>query len=177
MRRLLGVGGILGVVIVSSAGVARASCYPDGKVVSCTCANGLSGTRECMGRSMTGCVCEHQPPAQNCTVCGQPGTRVGSACLAAEICNGCDDDGNGVIDDGLKCMVRPLEPTCNGAVTIPLVPGLAASALVGARGPDFTLVSASSTATIWTHHTVHNSGPRSVLSPAETAWNFVPSEC
>lgn len=52
------------------------------------------------------------------TTCGTTGTRVCAAdcggfgaCSAAEVCNGCDDDGNGVADNGFTC-VRGASQSC-----------------------------------------------------------------
>jgi hypothetical protein len=69
--------------------------------------------------------------SESCTVCGGPGTRTCNAtcdrrstCTRAEVCNGCDDDGDGTCDDGVgvccsgataACTVDscPGQRTCN----------------------------------------------------------------
>ncbi len=57
-----------------------------------------------------GMACAVGSGAQSCTTgCGTIGARTCtaactlSACVASEACNGCDDDGNGVSDDGFAC--------------------------------------------------------------------------
>jgi hypothetical protein len=61
-------------------------------------------------------------PVACTTTCGTAGMQACdgacalSACVAAEVCNGCDDDGDGTPDDGLTCGV--VNDTCSTAIDI-----------------------------------------------------------
>ena len=77
-------------------------------MLSCTTACGTTGSRTCSG---------------SCTL---------PACFAAtETCgNGCDDNGNGTIDEG--CSTGPLNDLCGGAITLSGATGTRNDTLVGA---------------------------------------------
>ncbi len=79
-----------------------------GAVLPCTTACGTTGSRTCSG---------------TCTL---------PACFAAtETCgNGCDDDGDGMIDEG--CVTGPVNDVCGGAITLSGATGSRSDTLVGA---------------------------------------------
>lgn len=81
--------------------------------------NDCSGTvDDGMGMS---CVAG-SPPVACMTACGTSGMQACDAtcalspCSAPEICNGCDDDGDGMADEGLSCGV--VNDTCTTAIDI-----------------------------------------------------------
>lgn len=101
------------VLLVAIRPVAGWAACQEGATQSCT-SNGCPGTRECMSGRWSPCECTGAPAS--CTVCGRSGTKtcnyacgvVSNTCLAPEICNGCDDNQNGMVDDGLyKCATGP----------------------------------------------------------------------
>ena len=58
-------------------------------------------------------------PQVPCTTsCGVSGTITNGACIAAEVCNSCDDDRDGHVDEGLKCAHLSLESRCSAPSTI-----------------------------------------------------------
>lgn len=94
--------------VVLTVGVActSAAIPPDGlecdRDVGCVGPGGCPAKRACMlGGRLGVCQCE----AVRCTTsCGSLGwIRSGGQCLAEERCNGCDDNLNGQIDEGLSC--------------------------------------------------------------------------
>ncbi|WP_434385845.1 hypothetical protein [Melittangium boletus] len=96
----------LGLVAALVSAEAWATCAPEGGYRSCT----MEGTR-CPGISYCDNYWSQCAPvggARSCTVCGGAGTQqcddsgnpYGS-CTRAEQCNNCDDDGDGLIDEGL----------------------------------------------------------------------------
>ncbi len=112
--------GLMGVVFVATlvSSHARAACM-EGPPQTCTGVNGCSGTRECNGRSWTRCECEPVPPiAVPCVnSCGVAGTLEAGVCRATEVCNTCDDDGDGMTNEGLKCAHLSLQPRCTSTAS------------------------------------------------------------
>ena len=111
-----------------------------GTMSACTTSCGTSGTRNCMAdcSGFTSCVaatetcngcdddgdglrdegfpCERGETESCTTGCGTPGTRTCQldcggfgACIGTEVCNGCDDDGDGVADDGFTCRLGQIQ--------------------------------------------------------------------
>jgi hypothetical protein len=89
-----------------SATSAYALCL-DGATGTQTLANGCTRSTTCVGGRFVpdgGCI---PGPGPSCAVCGQTGTRqcnascqvVSQQCVAEEVCNHCDDDANGIVDD------------------------------------------------------------------------------
>lgn len=106
--------GLVFVILAILSSRARAACM-EGPPQTCTGANGCSGTRECNGRSWTRCECEPAPPVVVPCVngCGVSGTLEVGVCRAEELCNTCDDDGDGMVNEGLKCTHLSLQPRCS----------------------------------------------------------------
>lgn len=82
----------------------------------CTLPNGCPGSRECYGGKLLPCDCASEFVAQSCTTaCGTIGYTSCSlscepdgACRAlGETCNGCDDDGDGFVDEDMMCNPPP----------------------------------------------------------------------
>lgn len=79
------------------------SCNPN------SCSQG--GTETCTNTGWSG-VCTGCGGTASCTnVCGAQGQKACSAscqveasCSASEVCNNCDDNNNGVVDEGLSCQ-------------------------------------------------------------------------
>ena len=100
------VGGLLWCVL--GAPEARASCFPQGGVQACS--NGACvGTQTC---DEYWSDCSYSATStQSCSVCGRSGfvkcdaegSLLSGTCTAygAEVCNNCDDDGDGLVDEGL----------------------------------------------------------------------------
>ncbi|MCP3097666.1 hypothetical protein LZ198_02115 [Myxococcus sp. K15C18031901] len=100
---------------------ARAACE-DGQVEACQL-NGCLGSRSCEGTKFGPCQFDGSS-STSCSVCGRAGTqtctvgpadegggvRIAGSCSAyrSELCNGCDDDGDGQVDEN---------PTNNGPLT------------------------------------------------------------
>ncbi|MBI3182521.1 MAG: hypothetical protein HYZ28_10280, partial [Myxococcales bacterium] len=72
-------------------------------------------------------ICDDTQLVSCTTACGSPGTQgctigceLTGRCTGAEVCNGCDDDGDGVADEGLfRCGSGPFQQLdCVGAVDI-----------------------------------------------------------
>ena len=96
-----------GLLAILSAVEAHAKCL-EGAIGGCQLTNGCPGESECVGGVWIGC--EPVAGTKTCTRCGGVGTQmcnasgaIVSACTRPEACNGCDDDGDGLIDEGLQC--------------------------------------------------------------------------
>lgn len=77
--------------------------------VGCVGPGGCIGERICrLGGAAGVCRCVAVRCTTSCGTSGfQPAT--GGTCVADESCNGCDDDGDGLNDEGLDCATRSLE--------------------------------------------------------------------
>ena len=80
---------------------------------------------DCDGRVDEGFTCALGSTAACTTSCGTAGSRAcnGSCtgyggCVAAEVCNGCDDDSDGRVDEGLSCVPAPSNDRCSGAIAL-----------------------------------------------------------
>jgi hypothetical protein len=84
----------------------------DGVVANCTIVGtGCPGTKECVGGYWTSCLATGGETTISCTntcmgtdrtgfvVCNKAGQRTGCKVASTESCNGCDDDGDGVVDN------------------------------------------------------------------------------
>jgi len=90
-------------------GVLDENC--DGTVdEGCGCVSGA--TRAC-GSSTGSC----RPGSQTCTTGGMWGTCTGGVGPTPEVCNGADDDCDGMVDEGGICPTSPPIATCGAAVT------------------------------------------------------------
>lgn len=78
----------------------------------CTLSNGCAGVKTCIGTRYGACHCAGGGgTGGSCTTtCGVQGGYVcdgacnrTTTCIAAEICNGCDENGNGQIDENNVC--------------------------------------------------------------------------
>lgn len=100
-------------------------CDPTAPPASCN--NGAClGTRVC---DYPGSYCQYsQKSNATCSVCGRTGTRsctengdlIPGSCsaYAAEVCNNCDDDGDGALDEGLTSgACDPQGNGCSGTTT------------------------------------------------------------
>jgi hypothetical protein len=99
---------VLSCLVLLNAPEARAACV-DGDTQRCS-ENGCEGYQTCngkiwgrcnefTGRGLGSCsVCGRQGTYRSCTFEGEP---IQSSCSAygAEVCNGCDDDGDGLVDE------------------------------------------------------------------------------
>ncbi len=132
-------------------------CVFGSSPLSCTTGCGTAGTRACTSAcslaaclaatdSCNGCdddgdgmidegfVCAASMTSPCTTTCGTPGTQTcdaacggfTGACAGVEVCNDCDDDGDGTIDDGFACRIgarracttacgTPGEEICSGS--------------------------------------------------------------
>lgn len=91
---------------------AQARCT-EGMRSSCLGRGGCAGIRQCNSGYMTGCICTAPPVA--CRVCNRQSFEdANGVCRPLpEVCNGCDDDGDGAVDEGLSCVVTgPFTPVC-----------------------------------------------------------------
>jgi len=134
------------------------TCALGSGAVSCSTSCGTPGTQSCDAachrtactaavESCNGCddngngvadegfLCRQSASEACSTACGTPGTRACNAscsgytsCSGAEVCNGCDDNANGVADDGFACRQSATTPcttacgtagtqTCNASCT------------------------------------------------------------
>lgn len=120
----LGMVGLL-LLCVLSADNAHAACYPEGASRTCNVGACL-GTETC-NTHWSECVLSGRS-TQSCSVCGRTGTLscdtdgafVPGSCsaYAAEVCNGCDDDGDGSVDEGLTAgACDPQGNGCTGTRT------------------------------------------------------------
>lgn len=151
---------------------AHAACHPDGRITTCVTARGAAGTRECINGRFTNCQADFEgKPEESCTTgCGTEGRIINGTCRAAEVCNSCDDDGDGLVDEDLKCAIWPLEPRCPvGNVTIG-ANKLTSTELIGDRSSDLLT---SGAANLNGAHLPADT----VLSPATIAWSFAPPDC
>jgi hypothetical protein len=127
----------------------RRACGGGGSL--CTLPNGCGGATACtlIGHETGGCLC--QPPVfgggasqTTCTVCGEAGTLTCdlstcepvARCTRPEVCNRCDDDGDGQIDNGVPTQgyFRDVDGDGFGAAGSAAIP-LACSAVT----PGFVL--------------------------------------
>ena len=99
----------VGLVAVLAAQEARAACL-EGATQSCTSSQGCPGESECVNGRWTTCEFSGEPKSCSRTnacgtysgtqACDSNGSTVGS-CNVAEVCNGCDENLNGQVDEGL----------------------------------------------------------------------------
>jgi hypothetical protein len=119
--------GMVGLVFLCllSPGEAHATCFPEGGVRACS-AGACLGTQTC-DTYWSECTFSGAS-TQSCSVCGRNGTRscdssgalIPSSCSAytAEVCNNCDDDGDGSVDEGLiGGACDPQGNGCTGTMT------------------------------------------------------------
>jgi hypothetical protein len=115
------------------AGEVRATCE-DGDVQTCS-DNGCKGSRTCEGTYWGPCVFSGAS-AVSCSVCGRGGTMLCTAGTSAdngggvlipgscsayrsELCNGCDDDGDGLVDENPSNSGPLTNGTCSSSVGCP----------------------------------------------------------
>lgn len=153
---------------------AHAACV-NGRTVACVTVNGSAGTRECVGGRFTGCIADFDSGDRPCqTACGTTGYEFNGRCKTAEVCNSCDDDGDGAIDEGLKCASWPLQSHCPATdVTVGAVK-LTTDELVGVRSSDNVLDRfGNEVANLDGNHAYGDT----VISPAAVVWAFAPPDC
>lgn len=87
---------------------------------ACIGPGGCPGTRECPGI----CQCDVSEPCT--TACGRSSwlDEAGECMAVDESCNNCDDDGDGVVDDGVSCVAKtPFTPKCGSYTGIQVALG------------------------------------------------------
>lgn len=110
--------GALVLLVLMSADDARATCYPEGETRECSVGVCL-GTQTC-DTYWSRCQLSGESTV-SCSVCGRQGTvscdssgnlisGTCSAYLSYEICNGCDDDGDGQVDEDIPPQNPPYAP-------------------------------------------------------------------
>lgn len=120
--------------------VSSARCF-EGSTGTCWLPNGCVGRRQCIGGLWGGCECNGGGGTVSCSVCGGAGSAQCNSscdvgvCSRAEICNGCDDNADGLIDNGAGCFVPTSCSACptmtevdwsyNSSNTIPADPNCA----------------------------------------------------
>ncbi len=101
-----------GLALLLFALPARARCN-EGSTSSCVGPGGCRGERTCNSGYLSTCECSTGPACQRCG--RQSYLDAAGKCALPEICNGCDDDGNGQVDDGVYCLgTGPFTPRCTG---------------------------------------------------------------
>jgi len=71
-----------------------------------TCSNICgTGTHSCQNGNWTACTATSTQACGGCSTGTQTCSNGawGTCVLGAEVCNNCDDDGNGIVDDGIDC--------------------------------------------------------------------------
>ncbi len=99
------------------------ACTPPGSAEVC---DGRDNDCNGVADDGAGFVCIQGTGASCTTTCGTTGSREcapdcrsqSTSCVATEVCNGCDDDGDTVADDGFAC-VRGMTATCRTACDTP----------------------------------------------------------
>lgn len=103
---------VVGLAVWALPQLAEARCI-EGSSSRCVGANGCEGERTCRGGYVSRCECETTPPVP-CSICGRASRIENGVCRPLpEICNACDDDRDGVIDNGISCLgTGPFTPRC-----------------------------------------------------------------
>lgn len=109
------------VVSCSSCQGGQATCRADGTTGSCTATAACGGPASCSGQGSHSCTdgtwtacsgCSGTGTCPTCAASSNPGSGTGACdstchvpgtCTGAEVCNACDDNGNGVKDEGIYC--------------------------------------------------------------------------
>jgi hypothetical protein len=84
----------------------------EGLTMACTLGNGCGGLQTCSNGAWSGCWCDGVQRTVSCgqsacgttklMMCDSTCSQI-TACIAEEVCNGCDDDNSGVADDYIIC--------------------------------------------------------------------------